>query len=506
MLFHSTALTAFRPEIQDILVVLDEAVRADIASAGKGIDEAIPFSHYARNQKFDTTLMLDEPFISLFRYENVEFIAAYLADFNQNGGWDDFMTFVDDTGNGFATELSLERSKGGLSGVLSRVTLQGEGVRFAALKALIEWHNSSHACLDENEVSPGIHMLHTGISTCFVTMDLANPIVMPCGSLTKDLFQRVVGVKDLAFDGAAYRKGLKELIDDQPLDLILNNLVPHLLYDPIMYMCEVGYATDDVISRIEPAFDILLEPLSPDANEKKALFEQMLFNALSLYPERLDELPIATDCRFELGDHPLLRAAGSLSPLTRILAGPLGAFASDLLMDVPDAERVRQLAAGGIVELQGVIDSHLVRTPAAGCLKVIQDVEDLVMLDYLLAKQRVASETIHYAWRSMAPAAQDLSTKAQMNLIAGELDFWIRRNRLNDSTLSPIVDMLKKLPHLLPEMSTHMLALLEQGVAEEVVSRCSQQLGLLNVELLRKPSIAKRQSFHEAILGQDLGL
>ncbi|RMV36087.1 hypothetical protein ALP12_200347 [Pseudomonas savastanoi pv. phaseolicola] len=93
-----------------------------------------------------------------------------------------------------------------------------------------------------------------------------------------------------------------------------------------------------------------------------------------------------------------------------------------------------------------------------------------------------------------------------MNLIAGELDFWIRRNRLNDSTLSPIVDMLKKLPHLLPEMSTHMLALLEKGVAEEVVSRCSQQLGLLNVELLRKPSIAKRQSFHEAILGQDLGL
>lgn len=506
MLFYSTPLTAFRPEIQAILVKLDDAVRADMLRSGNDVDPKLPISHYARNQQFDSTLMLDEPLESLFRYENVEFIAAYLADFEQNGGWDNFMMFADDSGNSFATDLSLERSKGGLSSVLSRVSLQDEGVRFAALKALIEWHNFSHTCLDENEVSMGIHMLHTGISACFVTIDLANPIVMPRGSPTKDLFQRVVGVKDLPFDGGAYRKALAELTDDQPHSITLNNLVPHLLYDPIIYMCELGYSTEEVVSRIEPAFDILLESLKPDPNQRKALFEQMLYNVFSLYPARLDELPISTDRRFQLGDHPLLREAGSLTPLTRILAGPLGAFVSDLLMDVPDPERARQLAAGGVVELQGVIDSHLVRTPAAGCLKVIEDVEDLVTLDYLLARQRVASETIHYAWRSMAPAIQEISPQAQLALIKGELDFWIQRNCLNDSTLHPAVDMLKKLPQLLPEISAHMLSLLEHGVAEDVVSRCCQQLGLLNVELLRKPGIAKRQSFHEAILGQDLGL
>ena len=506
MLFRLTPLSAFRPEIQLILEQLDGAVRADMLKAGDEVDDKVPFSHYAQQERFDASLMLDEPFLSLFRYENVEFMGAYLRDVDQSAGWDPFLIFADDTGNGFATEISLERAKGGMSSVLSRISLQEPEARFAVLMSLLEWSNGCYQVLDPHEPGGAIKMLHVMITGCFLCIDKVHVPHPNFTAPVQELFQRVTGMGDLQFDAVTYREALMEIIGIQTPALVLNNLVPHLLYDPVVYMCEAGYSTEKVLERIKPAFDVLMEPLDPDPIQKQALFEQMLYNALSLYPERLKELPIGKDTRFQFGDHPLLREPGSLSALTRILAGPLGAFATDLLMDVPDEERLRQMKAEGVTQLLGLVDSHLVRTPAAACLKVIEDTEDLVMLDYLLARNRIASETIHYAWRSMSPAIVELSDQAQLAMIAGEMEFCMSRNRLDESALHRLSSVLKQLPQLLTPLCDHMMGLLDQGVDEHMVSRCAQQLGLLNAELLRKPGIAKRQAFHEALMGQDLGL
>ncbi|MBD8614761.1 hypothetical protein IFT69_13600 [Pseudomonas putida] len=509
MLFRSTPLSAFRPEVQAILTQLDQSVRADMTQAGDNVDPNLPFSHFAHNEMFDANLMFDEPFVSLFSYDKAEFMAAYLRDCDQANGWDPFVIFAEDTGNSFSTELGLERSKGGLASVLSRISLAGEDVRFAAFMALVEWSNSSHQVVDDLDPGKLIGMLHVGIATRFVTMD---PVTNPAPSIllrkapVTDLFDRVVGNEGLEFDEMAYRVALSQVIDGQPLPITLNNLVPHLLYDPVVYMCAQGLSTSNVIRRIKPAFDLLVERLDPEPSQKQILFDQMLYNIFSLYPDRLATLSIGADLRFQFGDHPGLRDAQSLTALTRILAGPLGAFANDLAMDVPDGLHVQRLKNEGIHTLLGIVDSHLSRTPVVSSVTLLEHTEDLATLDYLLARGRMANETIHYALKSMAPLASQMTHQAQWELFKGELDFWIQRDRVDDKALHIAVKMVKDQPHLLQNLGEYMVLLLDKGVPTERVTRCAQAMGVLDAQLLKKPGIGKHHVFHEALMGQDLGL
>lgn len=512
MLFSKTPLSVFPKNLQSQLASLEKRAIDDMDIRGQKYDRSQPFSHFAHNEMFDPEIFYDEEFSGLFSYQNIEFLAAYVHDVDQSLGYDPFMVFAADFEGDFTPELCFERSKGGVSSLLSRMRIGDESLRHELTMAILKWNNQQYLVLNDQEPGLKIQALHMDIVSRFLDPEagISAPAGISClpslreKSPFKDVFLNVLGGLDQPFCLERYRKGIEELVDKENPSHSLNNLVPHLMYDPIVLMCSRGDTTTGIIDRMLPAFNILIETMAAPPAQKHALFEQMIYNVFSLYPERLAELNLGSS--FEFGNHVLLRNPGELMPLTRILAGPLGVFANDLQMDVDDAFRRKAVEEAGIHNFLALVDSHLARTPVAAYLPVSQNPEDLALLDYHLSKGKIHSESIHFGLKWIQPLFEKLSKPAQASVVIGEIDFWMDCNDIASHKLHKASRLTVGHPYLKPLIANHLENKIRKGFLDDKVSKVAQALEVLNGDLLRTHDLGRRAVFRDALMGQDLGL
>lgn len=510
MIFKKTPIDVFSASQQAILEAFDKGLTAVFDEMGcqrlpsETLMDLSPRMGY--NDVLHEALLAD-----FAKFENLEFLAAYLHDHDDLEGYDSVLGSLEGADGLPVIEMSMDRIHGGVSGLLSRISLKDETLRDAIGLALLRWGSGHHFVSDKDDPGELVYHLHRDISGAFeglykeVSISGYDPNLV--GSQRNAIFQTmfiaVVSPQGQPFPESRYRSCLQVLVDTSRLGDRLNQLIPHLLYDPLLYMLIKRESARDIVTRLKPAFDCLLATIPSSREQRSILFQQMLYNALTRYPSRLKEFFL--DGYSYRGIHPEFTRGEEVTKLTRILSGPMGAFVSNLEMDVPDHKRVAPLKAAHIHGLTDIIDTHLSRTPIVSGLSIGKAPEDIALFDYHLKKGNIYPETIHYQIKQLTQI-NGWSTAAAAGIVIGEFEYWEAKAALTPFNLQDARKFIESHPGVLPMIAAHLERRCKAGMPEQRALAGAQGLGILTGELLRDFDFGRRVRIREGALGGDLGL
>lgn len=511
MIFEKTPHDAFSPAQQAVLAAFDEGLTAALESVGitRLPNEAL--CRLASRMGHNNDVLHEDLLLDFGKLENLEFLAAYLHDQDTLEGYDSVLGSLEYAGGMPIIEMSLDRLHGGVSGLLSRLSLTDSAQRDRIGVSLLRWGRKNLVVMDWNDPGKLVHELHLNISLAFEGLVNETPYSKLDPGLVRaqrrttfeSMFLGVVAPDAYPFSEACYRSSLNSLVDSKRPGDRLNQLIPHLLYDPLFYMLMKGESARDIVTRLKPAFDCLLNTIPCTREQRSILFQQLLYNGLSRYPTRLKEFFL--DGYSHRGIHPEFTRGAEISQLTRILSGPMGAFVSSLEMDVPDNKRIAPLQNAHIHGLMDIIDTHLSRTPLVSSLSIGEAPEDIALFDYHLKKGNIHPETIHYQIKHLTQLS-GWSAAAAAGIVIGEFDYWEAKAALTPFNLDEAKEFVQMHPGALPMIAAHLEGRCKAGMPEQRALDGAQGLGILSGELLRGFDFGRRARIREGALGGDLGL
>ena len=505
-LFKNTPLSAFAPERQALLLKLQDSCQAWLVESGYEPEKHPTLkSASLRADSFWWDVFQDSEVEALLTAENLDFIAAYALE---DGGFDSFWMFLDESCSHIsAITLSGDRHHQGMASLLRRIPLEDSKRRLTAVSRLLDVMEAQDTRQSEADTPFELCRLdlHVYAENCLWTLFKQPGKTRLPFQYYNDVCQKIMApiiAPDLMrFEAQVFREALCYYVGSKSTAREIELLIDAVIYNSIAVMVAGAVGVADIVARLEPVLEVLLEQICPSPVERKAVSRQVLINGLSVYPELLEQMQPTTNEM--LGRHPHLVSNPTLDGMIRTLSGPFGVYSNGWCEADIDALRMYS-GEGSVVDLY---DSHLTRAHCCVHIPLITANQNTQAIEQLLRVDGLFHEAVCHKWKVLDAVAPEFDDKAYMTLIRHHTQALV-----DDEDYGNGFDhkggrqLLAARPHLMPEVIDMLAQHAQRGVDSELLSRVARLLDVETQLLLNHQAFQTNHTFRATTLAGDLGL